>query len=160
MTTGPDDAGRGLEPSGLEPSGLEPSGLGPMGDVALLAAALRTDRADVASYARVLSGTLGDALPAGTVEVTYRRGLGDRLAGRDGRAESVLVHGEGRDLELRAEGERVHAEVRRVSGGVVISRRRVEVEDWLHALAEDLSRIAARDASARRAFERFLHTGP
>jgi hypothetical protein len=153
VTTGPDDVGGGLVPSG---SGS--SGLGPMGDVALLAAALRTDRADVASYARVLSGALGDALPAGTVEVGYRRGLGDRLAGREGRAESVLVHGEGRDLELRAEGERVHAEVRRVSGGVVIQRRRVDVETWLQALAEDLSRIAARDAAARQAFERWLHT--
>jgi hypothetical protein len=138
----------------------EPTGLGPAADVALLAAALRTDRADVASYARVLSGALGDALPAGTVEVRHRRGLGDRLAGREGRPESVLVHGEGRDLELRAEGDRVHAEVRRVSGGVVISRRRVEVSDWLTALAEDLSRIASRDASARRAFERWLGTGP
>ncbi len=147
--TGPDDV-----------AGPGSSGLGPMGDVSLLASALRTDRADVASYARVLSGALGDALPPGTVEVGYRRGLADRVAGREGRAESVLVHGEGRDLELRAEGERVHAEVRRVSGGVVISRRRVDVEAWLQALAEDLTVIATRDAAARRAFERFLTTGP
>ena len=40
------------------------SGLGPMGDVHLLAAALRADRADVESYARVFSAVLGDALPA------------------------------------------------------------------------------------------------
>ncbi|MDT7745009.1 MAG: hypothetical protein QOE59_4087 [Actinomycetota bacterium] len=150
---GPDDAAEHAEWGSA-------SGLGPMGDVVLVAAALRTDRADVASYARVLSGVLGDALPPGTVEVTHRRGLADRLAGREGRAESVLVHGEGRDLELRAEGERVHAEVRRVSGGVVISRRRVDVEEWLQALAQDVTRIAARDAAARAAFERFLATGP
>ncbi|MCD2197175.1 hypothetical protein LQ327_27765 [Actinomycetospora endophytica] len=156
MTTGPDDGGGALEPRASGAGGVEPTGLGPMADVAVLAQALRTDRADVASYARVLSGALGDALPPGTVQVGYRRGLSDRLAGREGRAESVLVHGEGRDLELRAEGERVHAEVRRVSGGVVISRRRVDVEQWLQALAEDLSAIAARDASARQAFERWL----
>ncbi|HEY2222675.1 hypothetical protein [Actinomycetospora sp.] len=149
MTTGPDEPADGA-------GGLEPSGLGPMGDVAVLAAALRTDRADVASYARVLSGALGDALPPGTVEVGHRRSLADRLGGREGRVESVLVHGEGRDLELRADDERVHAEMRRVSGGVVISRRRVDVEAWLQALAEDLTRIAARDASARQAFERWL----
>ena len=35
----------------------------------LLVAALRTDRADVESYHRVLSETLGDALPPGMVEV-------------------------------------------------------------------------------------------
>jgi hypothetical protein len=157
MTTGPDDgSGGALEPRASGPAGVEPTGLGPLADVAVLAQALRTDRADVASYARVLSGALGDALPGGTVEVGYRRGLSDRLAGREGRAESVLVHGEGRDLELRAEGERVRAEVRRVSGGVVISRRQVDVEAWLQALAEDLTRIANRDAAARQAFERWL----
>jgi hypothetical protein len=169
MTTGPEPAGHPdgdrapatrSPQAGLEPPAPASSGLGPMGDVSVLAAALRTDRADVASYARVLSGALGDALPPGTVEVGHRRSLADRLAGREGRAESVLVHGEGRDLELRAEGERVHAEMRRVSGGVVISRRRVDVEEWLQALAEDLTRIATRDASARLAFERFLTTGP
>jgi hypothetical protein len=135
------------------------SGLGPLADVSVLAAALQADRLDVASYARILSGSLGEAMPAGAVEIGRRRGLGDRVAGREGRVESVVVHGEGRDLELRAEGERVHAEVRRVSGGVVISRRRVDVETWLQALAEDLRKIAARDAAARRALERWLAPG-
>ncbi|GLZ55516.1 hypothetical protein [Actinomycetospora sp. NBRC 106378] len=135
------------------------SGLGPLADVSVLAAALQADRLDVASYARILSGSLGEAMPAGSVEIGRRRGLGDRVAGREGRVESVVVHGEGRDLELRAEGERVHAEVRRVSGGVVISRRRVDVETWLQALAEDLRQIAARDAAARRALERWLAPG-
>src|SRR5438034_577391 len=46
---------------------------------------LRADRADVASYARVLTGTLAAALPEGMVEVEQRRGLGDRVAGRGGR---------------------------------------------------------------------------
>ena len=39
--------------------------LGPAGEFHLLVAALRADRADVESYHRVLSETLGDALPAG-----------------------------------------------------------------------------------------------
>ena len=72
---------------------LEPSGLGPSGDVALLAAMLRADRADVASYARVLTSTLADALPEGMVEVEQRRGLGDRMAGRNGRTVAIVVHG-------------------------------------------------------------------
>lgn len=136
---------------------MEPSGLGPMGDVQLLAAMLRADRADVASYARVLSGALADALPPGMVEVEYKRGLSDRMAGREGRAVAVLVHGEDRDLELREGGHgRVEAQVRQVVRGVVISRRAVGVDEWLHALAEDIARLAARDAAARAVLARLL----
>jgi hypothetical protein len=36
---------------------------------------------------------------------------------------------------------------------VVISRRPLGVDEWLRALAEDLQRIAARDAAARAALE-------
>jgi diphthamide synthase (EF-2-diphthine--ammonia ligase) len=147
------------EPDGpVEP--VAPSGLGPMGDVQLLATMLRADRADVESYARVLSGALADALPPGMVEVEYRRSLADRMAGRVGRAVSMVVHGADRQLELR-EGRRggVEAELRQVVRGVVISRRSVGLDQWLHALAEDLSRIAGRDATARRALERLLHPG-
>ena len=134
---------------------LEPSGLGPSGDVALLAAMLRADRADVASYARVLTSTLADALPEGMVEVEQRRGLGDRVAGRDGRRR-VVVHGVDRELELREGPRGVEAQVRQVVHGVVISRKTVGIDEWLHALAEDLTRLAARDAAARAALERFL----
>ncbi|MDT7614162.1 MAG: hypothetical protein QOF00_1609 [Pseudonocardiales bacterium] len=136
---------------------MEPSGLGPMGDVHLLAATLRSDRADVESYARVLSGTLADALPPGMVQVEYKRGLADRMAGREGRAVSVVVHGEDRELALneRARGG-VEAQVRQVVRGIVISRRSVAIDEWLQALAEDLTRIAARDAAARVALDRLL----
>ena len=135
---------------------LEPSGLGPSGDVALLAAMLRADRADVASYARVLTSTLADALPDGMVEVEQRRGIGDRMAGRDGRTVAVVVHGVDRELELREGPRGVEAQVRQVVRGVVISRKAVGIDEWLQALAEDLTRIAARDAAAREALERFL----
>jgi hypothetical protein len=43
--------------------------------------------------------------------------------------------------------------------GIVISRRTVGVDEWLHALAEDLTRVAARDATARVASERLLSGG-
>jgi hypothetical protein len=38
----------------------------------MVAAALRSDSADVAVYARVLTDSLGDALPAGVVAVPAR----------------------------------------------------------------------------------------
>lgn len=136
---------------------MEPSGLGPMGDVQLLAATLRSDRADVESYARVLSGALADALPSGMVEVQYKRGLADRVAGREGRPVAVTVHGEDRELGL-SEGARggVEAQIRQVVRGIVISRRTVGVDEWLVALAEDLTRTAQRNATARAALDRLL----
>ncbi len=138
---------------------IEPSGLGPMGDVQLLAAMLRTDRAEVASYARVLSGALAQALPDGMVELGYQRTVGDRLAGRPGRAVRVVVHGDNRDLELR-EGRhgQLEAELQQVVRGVVISRRSIGVDEWLHALAEDITRAAARDTAAREVLERLLRS--
>src|SRR5262249_2984716 len=133
------------------------SGLGPMGDVQLLAAMLRADQAEVASYARVLSGALAQALPPGMVEIDYQRGVGDRLAGRPGRAVRLVVHGENRDLELReARRGGVEAELRQVVRGGTISRRGIGVDDWLRALAEDIARIAARDTAAREALERLF----
>ncbi|GAA1241965.1 hypothetical protein GCM10009609_01840 [Pseudonocardia aurantiaca] len=139
---------------------VEPSGLGPLGDIQLLATTLRSDRTDVASYARLLSGALAGALPSGMVEVEYRRGLADRMAGRGGRPVAVVVHGDDRQLALRegAHGD-VEAEVRRVVRDVVISRRTVGLEQWLQALAEDLTRVAARHATARAALERLLAGG-
>lgn len=138
-------------------AGIEPSGLGPLGDVQLLAMLLRADRADVASYARVLSGTLADALPPGMVEIEAKRGLADRMAGRDGRAVAVVVHGDDRELELREGGRgQVQAQIRKVVRGVVISRQDVEIDEWLRALAEDLQRLAARDAAARAVLQRLF----
>ena len=136
---------------------LEPSGLGPMGDVQLLATMLRADRTEVASYARVLSGALAQALPPGMVEIGYQRSVGDRLARRQGRAVRLVVHGEDRDLELdeRADG-RIAAQLQQVVRGVVISRRSIGMEEWLQALAEDITRAAARDTAARQALERLL----
>jgi hypothetical protein len=70
------------------------------------------------------------------------------------------VHGEDRQLALRegAHGD-VEAEVRRVVRDVVISRRTVGLEQWLHALAEELIGVAARNAAARAALERLLAGG-
>ncbi|GAA1846006.1 hypothetical protein GCM10009836_26990 [Pseudonocardia ailaonensis] len=128
----------------------------PMWDVHTLAAGLRADRADVASQARVLTGALAGTLPDGMVEVSVRRSVADRLAGREGRPVAVVVHGHERDLELREGPRGLEAELRKVVRGIVISRTPIGVDEWLQALAEDLQRIAARDAAARAALEGLL----
>ena len=126
-------------------------------DFHLVAAALRTDRADVESYHRVLSETLGSALPPGMVEVDRHRTFADRVAGRDGRATAVRVRTPDRVLVLSA-GKHggVAAEIHQVVRGVVISRKEAAVDDWLAALAQELTALAAKDARARDALSRLL----
>jgi len=135
---------------------LQPSGLGPLGDVQLLASMLRSDREDVESYARVLTGALGDALPPGMVDIEYQRSMGDRLAGRPGRPVALTVHGTDRTLELIQARASVQATVRVVVHGVVISRKEVGIDEWLRQLAVELSTQAQRNAAARQALQRLL----
>jgi hypothetical protein len=134
-------------------SGLEP------GSFHLVAAALRADAVDVASLARVLTTTLGDALPAGTVDVDRERSLADRLAGRPGSPVAVRVQVPDRVLVLQANrrGQPV-AEVHQVVRGVVLSRRPVGLDEWVGELASELTRLAERNAAAREALERLLGT--
>lgn len=127
------------------------AGLGPMGDLHLIAAALRADRADVESYARVLTLVLGDALPPGMVEVERRRSLADRMAGRDGTPVALTVTTPDERLTLRQEPHGVAGEIHQIVRGVTIKRRRVGLDEWLVALAAVLARLAAGSAAARAA---------
>ncbi|MFJ3878895.1 hypothetical protein ACIPW5_15680 [Streptomyces sp. NPDC090077] len=125
-------------------------------DVALLAAALRRDCADVELYAGVLSASLADSLPPGAVRVSRRRSLARRLAGREGTVDGLdVVLGE-RRLSLRTDGGRTTGEVCHEVRGVVLSRRRVGMDEWIGALAGALADAAASNARAREALERFL----
>jgi hypothetical protein len=129
------------------------AGLGPMGDLHLIAAALRSDSSDIASCTRVLTSVLGDALPAGMVTVERKRSLADRMAGRDGSPVRLTVTTDDLELEL---GENGRGEVRQVVHGVVIKRRTVNADEWLVALAGVLAGLAERSASARAALTDLL----
>jgi hypothetical protein len=128
----------------------------PAWDMHMMIAALRADRSDVESYTRVLTSTLGDALPDGIVDVEYRRSMGDRMSGRPGQAVAVRAHFPDRQLELRQGKRGVDAELRTVVRDVVISRKQVTIDEWLTALAEELGKLADRDAAAREALARLL----
>ena len=86
---------------------------------------LRADRADVASYARVLTGTLARrAARRAWSRSSSDAALGDRVAGRDGRTgRRSSCTGSDRELELREGARGVEAQVRQVVRGVVISRK-------------------------------------
>jgi hypothetical protein len=133
-----------------------------MGDVHLVAAMLSTQRTDIESLTRVLTAALAGSLPADMVEVHRTRSVPDRLAGRPGRPHRLLVHGHGRDLELHQSGHAaVRAELRTIVRGVVISRREISLDDWLTALAEDLTRLASRDSATHDALTTWLsHRDP
>jgi hypothetical protein len=117
-------------------------------DFDMVAAALRQDASDVATYARVLTGTLADVLPPGSVTVEYERGLADRLKGREGRPSRVVVRLGERTLFLSG-GARPVAEIHHEVRGVVLSREQVSLDVWAQALAREL--LAEADANARAA---------
>jgi hypothetical protein len=126
--------------------------LGPMGDLHLIAAALRSDRADVESLTRVLTSVLGDALPPGMVEVERKRSLADRMNGREGTPVALTVTTPDSVLVLR----QGNAEVRQIVRGVTIKRSTVGIDEWLVALAGVLSKLAGNSAAAREALTNLL----
>ncbi|MFC9582075.1 hypothetical protein ACFVJ8_04400 [Streptomyces yangpuensis] len=128
----------------------------PEEDVHLLAAALRRDSADLNLYAQVLSAGLADSLPPGAVRVRRRRSFAERVAGREGSVVEVDVALGEQGFALRMERGRVVAEVLHEVRGIVLSRRRVELDEWTDALARSLAKAAASNARARAAVERFL----
>ncbi|NMO53914.1 hypothetical protein HH310_22375 [Actinoplanes sp. TBRC 11911] len=127
-----------------------------MGDLHLIAAALRLDRADVESYTRVLTTVLGEALPPGMVTVERKRSMADRMNGRPGTPVSLAITTPDEQLLLRQQAHGVHAEIQQVVRGVTIKRSTVGIDDWLIALAGLLSRLAAGSAAAREALTKLL----
>ena len=121
-----------------------------------VAAALRADSADLDAYHRVLSSTIGDLLPSGMVEVDYERSLGDRMAGRPGKATAIRLLLGDSTLELVSHHGRLVATVAQEVRGVTISRREVSIADWARQLAAYLARAAAESANARQALGKLL----
>jgi len=136
---------------------VEQSPNAPEPDVAMLAAALRADTRDLATYAEVLAATLGETLPPGAVELERRRSLANRLRGEQGAVALVRAHVEGAVLELEpVPGQPPRTRIITEVGGVVISRREVSIEEWCHTLAERLAEQARTSEAARIALARLL----
>ena len=136
----------------LEP--LEP------GTVDLVASALTSsaDFSDVAMFTRVFTRSFAQVLPESMVDVDYARTMGDRLAGRPGTPVALRISFPDRRLELRATRGWPDAEVDQVVRGVVLSRRQVDVAEWVRTLATELTALAARNAAARTALAALLGT--
>jgi hypothetical protein len=125
-------------------------------DLDMVTAALRADSADVAVYARVLTESLGGALPPGCVTIERDRTMSDRMRGRPGEVSGITVRLGERVMSLIVRAGRPSAEICREVRGVVLSRQPVQVQDWVAELARALVSYAEQNAQAAEALRRLV----
>ena len=136
-----------------------PGGPGGPGDdlnLDLLMAALRADSSDIAIYARVLTESLGDALPPGCVAVERDRSMSDRMKGRPGTVTKVTVRLGEQVLTLGVQRGAPAAEICREVRGVVLSRQPVPLGEWVTELARALMQHAEQNAATASALRRLV----
>lgn len=119
----------------------------------LLAASLRADSADVATFMESLAVKLETTLP-GAVSV-YRgrtRMFGAKAVGK------IVVDLGGERLELGYDraSDRVEAKRARVSGGITLSSEPIGIDAWIDKLSEGLVREAEHSGQTRQALEKLL----
>jgi hypothetical protein len=119
--------------------------------------------ADPQSFLNGLVESVNRALPsavlAGALTVDRDRSLGDRLAGRPGTITGLRLAASSEALTLHyAPGPRWTAEVARVSGGIIISRRTLTLGEWLTVFAGRIAAIAADAAGDAASASRALQT--
>jgi hypothetical protein len=139
--------------SALAPKAIDPS---TPESVDLLAAALRANVADLATYERVLVTALAAAFPEGMIEVDRERSMGDKLAGRPGKVRALRLHLGETTLELVAGRGTPVGFVARGVRGVTISRKELPLPEWTFQLAAALQRHAAESAEASAALGKLL----
>ena len=125
----------------------------------LVTAALRADSADVAIYAQVLTESLSEALPPGTVSIDRKRSASDRMRGRPGEVSGIVVRLGDQVMSLNVSGGQPAAEIRREVRGVVLSRTPVPLHEWTAALASALVAYAERNAEAAQALRKLVAGG-
>ena len=122
----------------------------------LIAASLRADTADLEIYARVLSASLIETLPPGSVHLERKKSLADRAAGREGRVESVDVSLGDRRMTLRLEKHGPVGEICKEVRGIILSRQKVGLDVWIETLSEAIAETARSNARAREVLQRFV----
>jgi hypothetical protein len=122
----------------------------------MVTAALRMDSADVAVYARVLTKSLSEALPADYVTVERERSMSDRMRGRPGEISKVAVRLGDQLMTLAVRNGQPSAEICREVRGVVLSRQNVPLQQWATALASALVQHAESNAQAAQALRRLV----
>lgn len=119
-------------------------------DLDLLAASLRADGADVATFTEALATKLEAALPG---ETQVRRA---GFRGR-GAVQQIAVDAGGERLELNARRGAIETVCARISGGIVLKTEPVDVDEWLRRLTAALAAAAQRNQRTRQALDRLLN---
>ena len=96
----------------------------------------------------VIAVKLSDALPGHTHV--------ERTAWPRRRVRSVSVDMDNRRFRLHG-AHGIQADIAQVVKGVTLSTQRVDIDEWLRALATSLSEFAASQARGREALDRLLH---
>jgi hypothetical protein len=119
----------------------------------LVAASLRADAGDVATFMETLAAKLVSTLPGSVSVLRWRtRMFGPKAVGK------IVVDLGGERLELAcAQGSgRVEARRARVSGGITLSSEAISIDSWIERLSEGLVREADSNGQTRQALERLL----
>jgi hypothetical protein len=122
----------------------------------MVAAALRADSSDIAIYASVLTESLGESLPPGTVSVERTRSMSDRVQNRPGTVTKVSVRLGEKTMTLGMHRGAPVAEICHEVRGIVLSRQAVPVADWTAELARGLVAHAEQNAAAAVALRRLV----
>jgi hypothetical protein len=122
----------------------------------MVTAALRADSTDVAIYARVLTQSLGEALPADYVTVDRERTMSDRMKGRPGEISKIVVRLGDLQMTLSVRNGQPVAEICRAVRGVVLSRQTVPVQEWAATLAGALVSHAEQNAQTAQALRKLV----
>ena len=145
-------AGDELEPLGGG-GGLERSGDDGAFELDMLAASLRADTTNVHTFMEVIATKLEDAVPAAVSVVRVRQGFRGPK-----QVKEIAVEADGQRLELRRNGTAIDAMRSKLSGGIVLKRERIDIDDWLGGLIQVLGNEARRSLQTRQALERLLDT--
>ena len=122
----------------------------------LVSAALRADSSDIAIYANVLTESLGDSLPPGTVTVERNRSMTDAMKNRPGKVTKVSVRLGDKTMTLGTQRGAPVAEICHEVRGIVLSRTTVPIAQWITELAQGLVQHAEQNAEAAVALRRLV----
>jgi hypothetical protein len=138
---------------------IEPTDPADSPSLDMVTAALRADSSDIAIYARVLTESLGDALPPNCVTIDRDRSVSDRMKGRPGTVTKITVRLGDRVMTLALSRGAPTAEICKEVRDIVLSRQQVPIGQWAAELARALVDYAEQNAATADALRRLVAGG-
>jgi hypothetical protein len=138
---------------------IEPTDPADSPSLDMVTAALRADSSDIAIYARVLTESLGDALPPNCVTIDRDRSVSDRMKGRPGAVTKITVRLGDRVMTLALSRGAPTAEICKEVRDIVLSRQQVPIGQWAAELARALVDYAEQNAATADALRRLVAGG-